>query len=41
MNKEDVFDGFSIELFRDEDGDWLAHFEEIPWILHGRAEIEI
>jgi predicted HicB family RNase H-like nuclease len=26
----DAFDGFSIELFRDDDGDWLAHFEELP-----------
>lgn len=30
-NRED-FDGFSIELFRDEEGDWLAHFEEIPTV---------
>lgn len=30
MNSKDEFDGFSIELFRDEDGDWLAHFEELP-----------
>lgn len=26
----DEFDGFSIELFRDDEGDWLAHFEELP-----------
>ena len=30
MRTKDEFDGFSIELFRDEDGDWLAHFEELP-----------
>ena len=30
MNKKDDFDGFSIELFKDDDGDWLAHFEELP-----------
>ncbi len=24
------FDGFSIKIFRDEDGDWLAHFIEMP-----------
>lgn len=30
MITKDEFDGFSIELFRDEDGDWLAHFEELP-----------
>jgi predicted HicB family RNase H-like nuclease len=32
MGKRDEFDGFSIELFKDEEGDWLAHFEEIPTI---------
>lgn len=30
MKTKDEFDGFSIELFRDDDGEWLAHFEEIP-----------
>ena len=30
MSVKDEFDGFSIELFKDEDGDWLAHFEELP-----------
>lgn len=30
MSTKDEFDGFSIELFKDDDGDWLAHFEEIP-----------
>jgi len=24
------FDGYSIELFVDDDGDWLAHFAELP-----------
>ena len=24
------FDGFSVKAFRDEDGDWLAHFIELP-----------
>lgn len=24
------FDGFSIKIFRDEDGDWLAHLIEMP-----------
>jgi predicted HicB family RNase H-like nuclease len=28
MNKQDIFDGFSIELFLDEERDWIAHFEE-------------
>lgn len=32
MSKKDEFDGFSIELFKDEEGDWLAHFEEIPTV---------
>jgi predicted HicB family RNase H-like nuclease len=26
----DRFDGYTVELFLDEDGDWLAHFEEMP-----------
>ncbi len=30
MITKDEFDGFSIEIFRDEEGDWLAHFEELP-----------
>ena len=29
---EDYFDGFSVELYQDEDGDWLAHFEELPTV---------
>ena len=32
MGSRDLFDGFSIELFRDEEGDWLAHFEELPQV---------
>ena len=30
MKTKDEFDGFSIELFKDDDGEWLAHLEEIP-----------
>jgi len=30
MSTKDAFDGFSIELWKDDDGDWLAHFEELP-----------
>ena len=30
MSVKDEFDGFSIELFKDEEGDWFAHFEELP-----------
>ncbi len=30
MSVNNDFDGFSIELFKDEEGDWLAHFEELP-----------
>lgn len=26
----DLFDGFSVNLYQDEDGDWLAHFIELP-----------
>ena len=27
---EDIFDGFTVNVFRDEDGDYLAHFVEMP-----------
>ncbi len=27
---KDNFDGFSIELFRDDEGDWVSLFEELP-----------
>jgi predicted HicB family RNase H-like nuclease len=27
---EDQFDGFTVNLYRDEEGDWLAHFVERP-----------
>ena len=27
---DDRFDGFTVELFLDDDGDWLAHFGEMP-----------
>ena len=26
----DIFDGFTVNLFLDEDGDYLAHFVEMP-----------
>ena len=26
----DVFDGFTVNIFLDEDGDYLAHFVELP-----------
>ncbi len=29
MKTNDAFDGFTIELFKDTDGDWLARFEEL------------
>jgi predicted HicB family RNase H-like nuclease len=28
-NKQDEFDGFTVNLYKDEDGDWLAHFVEL------------
>jgi predicted HicB family RNase H-like nuclease len=28
--KRDDFDGFSVSVVLDEDGDWLAHFMEMP-----------
>jgi len=30
MAHKDQFDGYHVELFKDEDGDFLAHFEELP-----------
>jgi predicted HicB family RNase H-like nuclease len=26
------FDGFSVNMFQDEDGDWVVHFAEMPHI---------
>jgi predicted RNase H-like HicB family nuclease len=28
--RKDVFDGFNVNVFLDEDGDYLAHFVEMP-----------
>jgi predicted HicB family RNase H-like nuclease len=28
--RDDRFDGYGVELYVDDDGDWLAHFEELP-----------
>ena len=30
MAKNDPFDGYTVNVFRDEDGDYLAHFVEMP-----------
>ena len=30
MNQADLFDGFTIELYQDEDNDFTAHFLEMP-----------
>lgn len=30
--KNTEFDGFSVELFQDEDGDWVAHLAELPHV---------
>jgi predicted RNase H-like HicB family nuclease len=30
ITQTDNFDGFTVNLFKDEDGDWLAHFVERP-----------
>ena len=32
MAKIDRFNGFTVNLLADEDGDWLAHFAELPHI---------
>ncbi len=29
-NTRDDFDGFAVEMFLDEDGDYLVHFVELP-----------
>ena len=34
------FDGFDIRLLIDEDGDWIAHFIELPQISAGGATPE-
>ncbi len=31
--RKNNFDGFSIKIFQDEDGDWLAHFIEYQIFL--------
>ena len=28
--KKSRFDGYSVNLYQDEDNDWLAHFIELP-----------
>ena len=28
--RDDRFDGYGVELYVDDDGDWLVHFEEMP-----------
>ena len=35
---KDMFDGFTVNLFFDEDGDYLAHFVEMPQCLGFRAD---
>lgn len=30
MSADYDFDGYGIQLYEDEDGDWLAHFQELP-----------
>jgi predicted RNase H-like HicB family nuclease len=30
--ERDRFDGYAVELFLDEDNDWLAHLVELPGI---------
>ncbi len=40
---KDKFNGFTVNLYLDEDGDWLAHFVELPNIRvrgYARARIE-
>ena len=30
MAKDDRFDGYAVNIFLDDEGDWLAHFVEMP-----------
>jgi predicted RNase H-like HicB family nuclease len=30
MKKSDRFDGFTVNVFSDEDGEYVAHFVELP-----------
>ena len=30
MSKTDRFDGYAVNLMLDDEGDWLAHFVELP-----------
>jgi predicted RNase H-like HicB family nuclease len=32
MIMSDKFDGFSVTIIEEDDGDWLAHFVELPHI---------
>jgi predicted RNase H-like HicB family nuclease len=32
QKERDRFDGYAVELFLDEDNDWLAHLVELPGI---------
>jgi len=32
MIKQDRYDGFSVNIYKDEEGDWLAHFVELPTV---------
>jgi len=33
---QDIFDGFTVSLFLDEYGDYLAHFVELPSVSRGK-----
>jgi predicted RNase H-like HicB family nuclease len=39
MSKKE-FNGFSVNIFLDEDGDWLAHFVELPNISACGSTVE-
>ena len=30
MEKADRFDGFTVDVYQDDEGDYLAHFVELP-----------
>jgi predicted HicB family RNase H-like nuclease len=38
--KNNHFDGFSLHIFQDDDGDWGAHFVELPQVSAFGANIQ-
>ncbi len=41
MARNNRFDGFTVNLLQDEEGDWLAHFAELPHISAAGTSAEL